>query len=177
MIEQSGPLEFELPAGLEAHEPPEARGLTRDEVRMMVAYRGDGRIVHARFRDLPTFLVPGDLLVVNNSGTLPAALVAEREGGTRFELHLSTPLPSGSGPVDPAAPPTGRPQVWVVELRTIAEEGGGSRSFREARPGERLLLPGDATAEIMEPYPPNCGDPEAPSDETGRVSSTGVMVL
>jgi len=162
---RSGPLEFDVPPELEAHEPPEARGLTRDDVRMMVAYRGDGRILHARFRDLPVFLVPGDLLVVNNSGTLPAALVAEREEGTRLELHLSTPLPSGSGPVDPAAPPTGRPQVWVVELRTIPEEGAGSRSFREARPGERLVLPGNAAAEIMEPYPPNCGDPDAPSDE------------
>ena len=33
---------FELPARLEATEPPEARGLARDEVRLMVASRGDG---------------------------------------------------------------------------------------------------------------------------------------
>src|SRR5439155_1557815 len=80
---------------LEAHEPPEARGLARDEVRLMVAWRGDGRLEHARFRELPRFLRSGDLLVVNNSGTLPASLAAVREDATGLELHLSTPLPSG----------------------------------------------------------------------------------
>ena len=49
----SAALAFELPERLEAHEPPEARGLGRDDVRLMVASAHDGRIVHARFRDLP----------------------------------------------------------------------------------------------------------------------------
>ena len=49
------------PQRLEAHEPPEARGLARDEVRLLVAARGDGRARHARFRELPDFLAPGDL--------------------------------------------------------------------------------------------------------------------
>ena len=69
-----GPLEFEVPPELEAHDPPEARGLSRDAVRLMVAYRNDLRLEHARFRDLARFLEPGDLLVINNSGTLPASL-------------------------------------------------------------------------------------------------------
>ena len=68
------PFDFELPPDLDVHEPPEARGLGREAVRLMVAHRGDGRIVHAQFPDLPSFLSPGDLLVINTSGTLPASL-------------------------------------------------------------------------------------------------------
>jgi S-adenosylmethionine:tRNA ribosyltransferase-isomerase len=125
---------FELPARLEASEPPEARGLARDEVRLMVAHRGDGRLVHARFRDLPDFLRPGDLLVVNASGTLPAALSARRADGAALDLHLSTPLPGDEAPA---------PLRWVVELRR-----DGAR-FRGGRQGEALALPGGARAELV----------------------------
>ena len=41
---------------LEAHEPPEARGLQRDQVRLLVSHYQDDRIAHARFDDLPSFL-------------------------------------------------------------------------------------------------------------------------
>ena len=79
-------------------------GLARDDVRMLVA-RGDGRLVHARARELPDFLRPGDLVVVNTSATLPAALAARRTDGTALELRLSTPLPGAAD------------DRWVVELR------------------------------------------------------------
>src|SRR5262245_26077439 len=95
-------LEFELPRELEAGEPPEARGLARDEVRLMVSYRMDGRVVHSRFRDLPEFLTAGDVLVLNTSATMNAAIPAVREDGTALELHLSTHLPA---------------DVWIVEMR------------------------------------------------------------
>src|SRR5438552_5015877 len=85
-------LEFDLPAELEAGEPPEARGLARDAVRLMVSYRASDRVEHARFSEIGRFLVPGDLLVINTSGTLNAALPAEREDGRPIELHLSTRL-------------------------------------------------------------------------------------
>src|SRR5919198_761599 len=52
---------FSLPPGLEAGSPPEARGLARDQVRLLVARPGG--IEHARFRQLDRFLDPGDLLV------------------------------------------------------------------------------------------------------------------
>ena len=86
-------LAFELPTALEAHAPPEARGLTRDEVRLMVASRGDGSIEHATFRDLPEFLRAGDLLVVNTSATLPAAVPARRQDGSPLELRFATAAP------------------------------------------------------------------------------------
>ena len=87
---------FELPERLEAHAPPEARGLARDDVRMLVA-RGDGRLTHARARELPDFLREGDLVVINTSATLPAALPARGADGAELELRLSTPAP-GSAP-------------------------------------------------------------------------------
>ncbi|MHB2018802.1 MAG: S-adenosylmethionine:tRNA ribosyltransferase-isomerase [Candidatus Xenobia bacterium] len=68
----------------EATVPPEARGLARDEVRMLVSQHGE--VAHARFLDLPQYLGPGDLLVVNDSLTIPAAVNAE--DGT--PIHFST---------------------------------------------------------------------------------------
>src|SRR5438105_1184986 len=67
-------LDFVLPPELEAGEPPEARGLARDEVRLMVSYLDSDRVEHARFRDLPSFLRAGDVLAINTSGTMNAAL-------------------------------------------------------------------------------------------------------
>jgi S-adenosylmethionine:tRNA ribosyltransferase-isomerase len=127
-------LAFELPARLEAREPPEARGLRRDQVRLMVASRSDGTIVHTRFDELPSFLAAGDLLVVNTSATIPAALPAERPDGTALELRLSTPAPKH------------RDDHWVIELRL------GDAPFRGARPGDELELPAAGRAKILARY-------------------------
>jgi len=127
-------LAFELPARLEAHEPPEARGLRRDHVRLMVTSRGEGTIVHTRFDELPSFLAAGDLLVVNTSATIPAALSAERPDRTALELRLSTPAPRH--PDD----------HWVIELRL------GDAPFRGALPGDELELPAAGRAEILARY-------------------------
>jgi S-adenosylmethionine:tRNA ribosyltransferase-isomerase len=124
---------FELPARLEAHATPEERGLARDDVRMLVA-RGDGGLVHARARDLPDFLDPGDLVVINTSATLPAALSARSADGRELELRLSTPLPGASA------------DRWVIELRI----GGGP--FAAACAGEALDLPGGGRAHLEAPY-------------------------
>ena len=126
---------FELPEALEAAEPPEARGVARDEVRLMAATRSDGRIAHASFRDLPELLAPGDLLVVNVSATLPAALAARRADGSAARVHVSTSAPG----LEPS---------WrVVELRSA----DGRRRAR-ARAGERIELDGGATLELVAPY-------------------------
>jgi S-adenosylmethionine:tRNA ribosyltransferase-isomerase len=133
-------LAFELPEALEAREPPEARGLARDDVRLMVARRGDGEIVHARFRELAHFLAAGDLLVVNTSGTLPAAVAAQRGDGRAVRVHFAT-----------AAPHLRDPGWWVVELRSPdgADPLTGSDA---ARAGERIVLTGGAELEIVAPY-------------------------
>jgi S-adenosylmethionine:tRNA ribosyltransferase-isomerase len=129
-------LDFELPPELEAGEPPEARGLMRDEVRLMVSYASDDRVIHSRFRDLEDFLKAGDVLVINTSGTMNAALEAEREDGTELELHVSTRLPA---------------DLWMVELRRPAP--AATEPFRHATSGETLRLPEGATATLHAPYP------------------------
>jgi S-adenosylmethionine:tRNA ribosyltransferase-isomerase len=134
-------LAFELTALHEAGEPPEARGLARDEVRLLVA-EGDG-LHHARFRDLPDFLGPGDLLVVNASATLPAALDATRADGERVALHLSTPLPRQTPAPIRAGDVTPH---WVVELR---RDNG---RVRDAKAGEILKLPAGGHVRLVATY-------------------------
>ncbi len=109
----------------EATEPPEARGITRDAVRMMVAYRSDLRIVHAHAHDLPQYLDEGDLVVINTSGTLAAALDALGEDGTPLVIHLSQRRADGS---------------WLVELRR--PDAGATRPWTEEPPGRDLRLVG-----------------------------------
>ena len=116
----------------EATGPPEARGLARDGVRMLLA--SPARLRHARFAELPELLTPGDALVVNTSATLPASLPARRADGAPVTLNLSTPVPYENG------------GNWIVELRR-----GGARA-RDAAAGERLNLPGGARAELLAPY-------------------------
>ena len=128
---------FELSAALEAHEPPEARGLARDEVRLLVASRRDGAIIHATFRDLPRFLRAGDLLVVNTSATLPAAVPARLDDRSSVELRFATAAPGL---------PDGR--WWVVELRS----GDRIAPFRGGAPGEHLTLAGNGDLELVAPY-------------------------
>lgn len=135
--ERSGVVEFTLPPELEAHEPPEARGLRRDGVRLLVTRRATDRIIHARFGDLPELLRPGDLLVVNDSATLPAALPARRDDGSTIALHLSTRLPAA---------------LWIVEPRTAQAEAGQAKA-RQVEAGETLSLPGGGIAHMLLPYP------------------------
>lgn len=82
-------IEFELPPELEAHQPPELRGLRRDQVRLLVLPRFEGVSIHTQFDALGEFLLPGDLLVVNNSRTLPAMLKAHDENGNEVEVRLA----------------------------------------------------------------------------------------
>jgi S-adenosylmethionine:tRNA ribosyltransferase-isomerase len=128
-------LAFELPARLVASEPPEARGLARDEVKLLVATRSDGAIRDARFRELPKLLAPGDLLVVNVSATIPAAVPATRSDGNSVQVHFSTQVPR----LD---------DTWrVAELRGA----NGERPAR-GRPGEVIGLRGGAMIELVAPY-------------------------
>src|SRR5215831_7099925 len=129
------PLDFHLPPELEASEPPEARGVGRDGVRLLVSQGTRPQITHTRFREIGAFLAEGDTLVVNTSGTLNAALPAHA-GPLALELHLSTQRPDGR---------------WVVELR--APEGHTTRPYRDGYVGMRLDLPGHASATLETTYP------------------------
>jgi S-adenosylmethionine:tRNA ribosyltransferase-isomerase len=120
--------DFVLPPEREAHEPPEARGLARDAVRLMVSRTASGEVSHRRFTDLPHLLLPGDLLVVNTSATLPAAVpVTGPPAAAPDAVHFSTPLPDGD---------------WLVELR--AADAAATRPFHGGTPGQQLGLPAGA---------------------------------
>jgi S-adenosylmethionine:tRNA ribosyltransferase-isomerase len=131
-------LAFDLEPDLEAHEPPEARGLARDEVRLMVARRGADSIGHHVFAELPDLLEPGDAVVINVSATIPAAIPAIRsadEGPERVRVHFATRAPH----LD---------DDWrVVEIRSA----DGTRPNRLLA-GERLELRGGAALELVAPY-------------------------
>jgi S-adenosylmethionine:tRNA ribosyltransferase-isomerase len=134
--ERATVFDFTLPPELEAGAPAEERGLTRDGVRMLISYRASDTILHTSFCALDTILRAGDVLVINTSGTLPAALPATRANGQALEVHLSTQLPGG---------------FWTVELRE--PDGIGSRPFRADVAGETLALPAGGTLALLAPYP------------------------
>lgn len=123
-------IDFERPAELQARQPPEARGLERDDVRLLVS-TGD-RHRHARFRDLPRFLTPGTVLVVNRSATLPASLPAVGAAGD-FRLNLSTYYGAGT---------------WLAEPRWSAAEPGPL----PLRPGEEIVA-GNAVTTFIAQFP------------------------
>ena len=111
---------------LAATEPPEARGLPRDGVRLLVG--GPDGVSHHRFPDLPQLLAAGDVLVVNRSGTLPAAVDVD---GSDLVLHVSTSRPGGG---------------WLVELRR--RNGHATVPYPGGSAGDRLPLAGGATATL-----------------------------
>lgn len=112
----SARLAFDLPPALEASEPPEARGLTRDAVRMMVAYRSSRRIDHSTFTLLPAYLQPEDLVVINTSGTMVAALVGvDPAGGGCVAIHLSSHLGGDEWVVEPRRPAGAATERWPLD--------------------------------------------------------------
>ncbi|RSN70171.1 S-adenosylmethionine:tRNA ribosyltransferase-isomerase [Actinomadura sp. WAC 06369] len=123
--------DFAVPPGLEAREPPEARGRPRDGVRLLVGRRATGEVSHHAFRDLPGLLRPGDLLVVNTAATLPAAVRLDRIG-----VHFSTPVPDAAD------------RLWLVELRRLT--GTTTRPYPGGSPGEWIPLPGGATLTLVD---------------------------
>lgn len=73
--------------------PPERIAQTpavpRDSARLLVLPRDGGALAHRTFADLPEYLRPGDVLVINDTRVLPARLIGRREpGGGRVELLL-----------------------------------------------------------------------------------------
>src|SRR5437868_180418 len=90
---------FVLPPELSAKEPPERRGIRRDQVRLLVIERATGKIEHTRFDKIDKYLRPGDLLVFNSSRTLPASLrgcECSAAHGPCMEVRLAERLPDDS---------------------------------------------------------------------------------
>jgi S-adenosylmethionine:tRNA ribosyltransferase-isomerase len=120
---------FVLPDGVEASAPP----TTRDGVRLLVAHQGG--IEQARFAELGRFLSHGDLLVVNTSGTLAAAVDGTRNDGRPVTVHFATALDDGS---------------WVVEVRPQRDAAG---PVDDARPGDSVALPDGVRLLLLAAHP------------------------
>ena len=121
-------VDFALPPELEASAPPRRR----DDARLLVVHAD--RSEHAQFADLARYLEPGDLLVVNTSRTLAAA-VDGRRGDTLVAVHFSAELDDGS---------------WVVEVRPAAAAGG---PVPDLRTGEVIELDDGIALTIGRPHP------------------------
>jgi len=127
--------EFELPGELEATSPPEERGSGRDDVRLLVARRAGLTVEHHAFRELPGLLEPGDVLVVNTSATLSAAVDGTVGGtGEPVVVHFSTRRSAAE---------------WVVELRS--PDGHGSTRQRRSTGPVTVRLAGGAELTLLAP--------------------------
>jgi len=123
-------LAFEAPRDLFGAAPVELEAGSRDAVRLLVT-TPLGHI-HAKFIDLVRFLDPGDLLVVNESATLPASLTANRTTES-FTLNLSTRYGE---------------RLWLAEPRWDPARPGPM----PIRVGEEVRV-GDATVRFVAPFP------------------------
>jgi S-adenosylmethionine:tRNA ribosyltransferase-isomerase len=147
---------FAGPDDLTAPQPPEERGLPRDGVRLLVAR--EAGLAHARFRDLPAHLLPGDLVVVNNSATLAAEVDAVRGASDQVVVHVGARLDDGT---------------WVVELRTAPD---AARSVLDAAAGESFALAGGGRLRLLEPYPGAGSSPTGRGNRLWRSAVHGVSL-
>jgi S-adenosylmethionine:tRNA ribosyltransferase-isomerase len=104
-----GSIDFSLPNSNIAMVPAERRGTGRDDVRLMVTHRKSRSIEHDTFSRIDQHLYPGDVVVVNTSATVPAAVDARTEAGSAVKVHFASPVAGG---------------LWAVEVRTAIEDGG-----------------------------------------------------
>lgn len=112
---------YHLPPELIAQQP----SIDRVQARMMVIHRATGKFDHRRVADLPAFLCPGDLLVINDTRVIPARLYGQKAGsGGRVEILLIEETTPG---------------IWEALLRA-----------RHPKPGARLeLAGGQVQAEVL----------------------------
>jgi S-adenosylmethionine:tRNA ribosyltransferase-isomerase len=152
---------FLLPPELEASAPPETRGLRRDHVRLLLLDRDSGAVSHHRFDELPLLLEPGDLVVVNDSRTLPASLLGRTAGGVPLEVRLAARGPAGGRVGTPEGSPGEAAgaggEVWAVLPLGVPADGHDPALVpTDARPpapplpaGERLTFTGGLTATVL----------------------------
>jgi len=126
--------DYHLPKELIAQVPAGERSASR----LLVLDRSSGRIWHRTFGDLPGFLRPGDVLVLNDARVIPARIETLRRTGGKVELLLLAPLAGADGAGGLEACVT-----WVAMARPAAR----------LQPGERLDLLAGGHARLLERRP------------------------
>ncbi|HVX43414.1 MAG TPA: S-adenosylmethionine:tRNA ribosyltransferase-isomerase [Mycobacteriales bacterium] len=141
-------LDFTVPATALATTPAEQRGIPRDGVRMLVAR--PGRLEHHVAADLPEVLRPGDVLVVNDSRTLPASVIGRTGDGEVVDVHFSTVHPEAG--IAPAQALSAVSSDWIVELRRPRLIG--SKASYTDRTGTVVTLPSGGLLRVHGSNPP-----------------------
>ena len=113
--------DYDLPSAQIAQHPLPDRSASR----LLVLERTSGTLRHLHFRDLPSLIPAGDVLVLNTSRVIPARLHGKREGGQDAEFLLVRETPDGT---------------WLA----LAHPGG------KLKPGRRVTLGPDSVVEIVE---------------------------
>lgn len=124
--------DFELPDKLTQPLPTEARGIKRDAVKLLVSKKETNNVFHTTFTQIDRFLRPGDMLVVNTSATLPAALDIVLPTGRKGRLHLSNHIEGN---------------IWRGELREIIR--GIPKRYFLGQAGDEIPLPGGGKAILL----------------------------
>jgi S-adenosylmethionine:tRNA ribosyltransferase-isomerase len=152
--------------------PPEAiaqEALTdRDASRLLVLPPEGGPLLDHLFRDLPSLLRPGDLVVVNRSRVLPARLVGKREAGGKAEVLLLRDLGGGMWEAFVRPGRRLRPGAVVHVAQGVDVVVESAAVGPEARRRVRLLVEGDQAAALENvgrvPLPPYIRRPDRPDD-------------
>jgi len=122
-------LDFPLPADRIALHP----AMGRSDARLLAVDCGSGELDHRHFRDLPALLLPGDLLVLNDTKVVPARIVARKESGGRVEGLWLEEREEGQALLMLSG---GRLRPGV---RLLLEEGGALRLLEKVAPGRWLV--------------------------------------
>lgn len=127
-------IQFDLPEHLACPKPTEERNLLRDEVRLLVT-TGAGQVYHTTFSHLDKYLKSGDVLVVNISATIPAALPISLPNGDKGMVHLSNRLNA---------------REWLIEIREII--GNKTIRWKEGKAGMTFQLPAIANITLKQRF-------------------------
>jgi len=131
----SEPFDFSLPKLLECAKPTEARGLQRDEVRLMISNRENDKIHHTSFKNITSYLQEGDVLIINTSGTLKAAIPITLPNGEEGRIHLSTKKEENN---------------WLIEIRQVI--GNKTKRFHGIKQGDTFELPEGGVMKITKAF-------------------------
>lgn len=147
-----------------ATEPAEIRGGGRDDVRLLLQDTVTGRFSHHHFRELAALLEPGDLVVVNRSATLPAALPARDEAARPLRLHVARRLGTGlylaeARSADGLQPAAGVPAVGErLQIGRAGEPGLGLRVVAHPAPSSRQIVVRTRGARSLRPWQSALGE-------------------
>lgn len=122
---QRSDFHYELPPSLIAQHPLAERGASR----LLTLDGVSGALADRAFRDLPTLLQPGDLLVFNDTKVVPARLYGRKETGGAVEFLVERILDERTALVHARASKPWRPGMRVlfsdgVEARMLERDGG-----------------------------------------------------